>query len=377
MAEKMDINNDILSWARDFTSTDIKQCHKTFGQEKYDKWESGKDQPTYLELKKLGKLFRKPIAVFFFNNPPSFRSPMSNFRTLDNLNVIFSDNIVHKLENGRVMQLNLYELHEGVNPSSNLITEISFDVSSIQNTASQLRDILKINLKEQKKFSSPDDAFKRWREAFYNIGVYVFKDAFNDDSISGFCLYDPVFPVIFVNNSLAFNRQIFTLFHEIYHLIYQISGIDFLNDPEFKDLDYKKIEHGCNEFAGAFLVPDLDFLPQITENTLDYLHLFSKKYSVSREVILTKLFYNNLITLDTYINKREELYNDNFRNKGNSEKLTKGGGDYFLKIKSYKGHHYIDLVYNCYQNNKITLPQLANYLDMKVESINKLSSYLD
>jgi len=42
--------------------------------------------------------------------------------------------------------------------------------------------------------------------------VFVFKDAFRAEDYCGFSLFDPVFPLIYVNNSMPKSRQIFTLF---------------------------------------------------------------------------------------------------------------------------------------------------------------------
>ena len=38
------------------------------------------------------------------------------------------------------------------------------------------------------------------------------------------------FPVIVINNSMSFERQIFTLFHELYHLISDTSGAEIIRD---------------------------------------------------------------------------------------------------------------------------------------------------
>jgi Zn-dependent peptidase ImmA (M78 family) len=42
--------------------------------------------------------------------------------------------------------------------------------------------------------------------------VFVFKDAFRAEDYCGFSLFDPVFPLIYVNNSMPKSWQIFTLF---------------------------------------------------------------------------------------------------------------------------------------------------------------------
>ena len=95
-----------------------------------------------------------------------------------------------------------------------------------------------------------------WRSAFYNCGIYVFKDAFKEEKFSGFCLYDNQFPVIYINNSMSFSRQIFTLFHELCHIILKTSGIDKTDDDYLNRLsiDNKEIETFCNSFDGEFLV---------------------------------------------------------------------------------------------------------------------------
>jgi len=47
-----------------------------------------------------------------------------------------------------------------------------------------------------------DTALKKWRKAIESKGIYVFKEAFHLDDISGFCIYDYEFPVIYLNNSM-------------------------------------------------------------------------------------------------------------------------------------------------------------------------------
>ena len=56
------------------------------------------------------------------------------------------------------------------------------------------------------------------RASIEDKGIFVFKDAFRDDSVDGFCLVHEQFPVIYLNNSRSAVRQIFSLFHELAHL---------------------------------------------------------------------------------------------------------------------------------------------------------------
>ena len=50
-------------------------------------------------------------------------------------------------------------------------------------------------------WSSPREALENWRDHVEEKGVFVFKDAFQDDFIDGFCLFHEQFPVIYLNNS--------------------------------------------------------------------------------------------------------------------------------------------------------------------------------
>ena len=264
MAEKMTyINPEMLIWARQESGTIIDDVMEKFGADNIKAWESGNDYPTYSQLKDMCNYYRKPVAILFFPEPPILKSVVASCRTLPmKMDLIFSRNITKLLDEARVMQLNLYELYENKNPRINKINEEVFNCFDIKAVAKKLRRILNIRLEEQKKIKKYEDAFEIWRESFYQVGIYVFKTAFKDEGISGFCLYDNEFPVIYINNSFSLSRQIFTLFHEIYHLLYKTSGLDLFKDP--KDANYYKesdeiIERYCNKFAGEFLVPSDDF----------------------------------------------------------------------------------------------------------------------
>ncbi len=67
-------------------------------------------------------------------------------------------------------------------------------------------------------------ALKQWRQAVEDCGVFVFKAAFKQKDISGFCLMDESLPVIYLNNSTTKTRQIFSLLHELAHLLLSING---------------------------------------------------------------------------------------------------------------------------------------------------------
>jgi Zn-dependent peptidase ImmA (M78 family)/transcriptional regulator with XRE-family HTH domain len=380
MADKMTaVNPKLLIWAREASGTTLAEAEKKFGKDRLAKWETGSDFPTYPQLKAIGEFYRKPIAVFFFPQPPALKSLPSSCRTLpEDIYTQFNRGKVRLMDKARAMQINLYELNASKNPAVNILTKIAFDSTDIFDIAFQLRKLFGADLDFQKSIRKKEDAFEYWRECFYNLGVYVFKDAFKDDSISGFCIYDFEFPLIYINNSLAASRQIFTLFHEAYHIINKTSGVDLFNDTELLHYNFtsKDTEIACNLFAGAFLVPNDDFL-KITRHispTDKNVAKLASLYCVSSEVILRKFLDNKRITPEQYEEKREEFTQEYLRFEKVKNGKDNGGGDYYNTQASYKGKQYMELAFKKYYTKQIDIVHLAKYMDMKIPSVKGLAS---
>lgn len=375
MSEKMtSINPQILVWCRNASGISLEEASNKFGEEKISSWESGADFPTYNQLQQLCDFYRKPIAVCFFPEPPAYKSLPASFRTIPTIiqGSLLNHNIVKFIDEARVMQLNLYELNENNNIAYSFFASHNFS-TVLPKMAKELRQFLNVSLSQQKRIKKSSEHFEFWREKFSELGIYVFKNALGDNNISGFCLYDEVFPVIYINNSLSFTRQIFTLFHELCHIIFKTSGIDVLNDCTYHnslaatDLE---IERACNAFAGAFLVPDDDFAKQTrgktpTEKCVSDL---ATLYGVSREVILRKFLDAHCITPDEYVERSAQYTQDYFRTQQKSSN-NETRGNYYNTQASYKGTQYTELVFNRYYANRITLTQAAQYMNMKIPSI--------
>ncbi len=380
MAEKMtSINPSILVWARQSSSTPLDEAYSKFGKEQLDAWENGRDYPTYSQLKAICDYYRKPVAICFFPEPPHLKNIPSSCRTLPSqLHTVFSRNLIKCIDEARIMQINLYELCEDNNPAVHLFTNSCFDTDDIRRTADQFRFLLQAPLEEQKRIAKLEDAFEYWRERFHSVGIYVFKNAFKDEAVSGFCLYDDLFPVIYVNNSFAISRQIFTLFHEAFHLIVKTSGIDIFDDTGLRKYvkgDTEKIERYCNQFAGKFLIPDDDFSKHLggfppTENDISTL---ASLYKVSREVVLRKFLDAGNITPDEYT-LRSETYNADYLRFKKQKSDEKSGGNYYNTQATYKGRQYLDLAFTRYYARKISLVQLSKYLDMKISSLQSFAA---
>jgi len=232
------------------------------------------------------------------------------------------------------------------------------DVSA-RDMASQVREYLGIPIDVQTSWQSDEVALDQWRQALQDVGIFVFKDAFRADNYSGFSLYDETFPIIYVNNSSTKTRQIFTLFHELAHLLFQTSGVDTLSD-EFIPLlpaEAQKIEVLCNQFAAAFLLPDDELELAIVgrEPSEATAHELAALFHVSRESIFRRFLDRGLIDNATYTEAAQRWA---------SQQKKGTGGDYYNNQFAYLGGDYVSLVLNQYYTARISETQASDYLNI-------------
>ncbi|MBN2209979.1 MAG: ImmA/IrrE family metallo-endopeptidase [Sedimentisphaerales bacterium] len=384
MSEQIPVNPKVLRWARETAGYSIEDLITKFNRKRVtaaivEDWEEGNSSPSYEQLERLAyEIFKRPLALFFFPEPPDEETPRQSFRTLPQEEIdLMEPRLLYLIRRAKVMQENLKELFNEENPATKKI-HIDIRISpsdSVSDTAKTVRKYLDVNIKKQYALKSNDEALKFWRDVIEQYGVFVFKDAFKEEECSGFCLYDSQFPVIYLNNSQPKIRQIFTVFHELAHILFKTGGIDFRNNDFVNNMsgNNKRIEVFCNKFAGEFLVPSGDFKPhihnqEISDNLLDQL---AKKFSVSREVILRKCLDLNYIDSHFYETKVKKWEVERL-----SRQSPSSGGNPYLTKGAYLGHNYIDTAFGKYYQGLISKTQLADYLGMKEAHINKFEGYV-
>lgn len=373
--ERMPITPEVVAWAREWSGFGLADAKKTFP--KIAEWESGEAAPTYHQLEGLSDKFKVPVAVFFFPEPPNLPPIEETFRTLGPAQFDeIPPQIRLLLRKARAFQIGLDELNQGRNPAERLITrDLSFRLDDpVESIAAQARDYLGVSFEEQFKWKDDDSALKAWRKALLDVGVYVFKDAFKQDGYSGFSLYDSEFPIIYVNNSTAKTRQIFTLFHELAHLLFHTSGVDTLEDDFMDDLarDKQQIEIICNRLAACILMPEDVFDQELakrphSESSEDKAAKLARRFNVSREAIFRRFLERGLIAEAEYERKAK---------KWAEQQGGGGSGNYYYTAIAYLGREYITLAFQRYYQNRISYEQLGDYLDIKPKNLDKLEDYL-
>lgn len=382
MTQEIPINPNVLRWGRESASLAVEDVVTRLGRKSITvdtitAWEAGNGSPTYPQLETLAhEIYKRPVAVFFFPDIPDEETPKTAFRTLPEVLIDkLPPTIIKLYRKAKLHQIYLDELYEGAKPVDvSLIDCFTIrDMTSITAVTQAVRKMLDVPIEEQAKWHSLDTAFKKWRASLMAHGIFVFKEAFRNDDYSGFCLYSKKYPVIFINNSMPESRQIFTLFHELGHLLYHAGGVDFRSQEVVRSLqgDFLEFEVGANRFASEFLVPADAFSSVVAlqnanresvEITEKHIEKLAEYFSVSREVILRK--YLNLGLIDEHIYQQmtvkwAELAK---RNKG-----VKSGGNYYKTLRVYLGDKYIELVFKQFYRDKISIDSASEYLSIKAK----------
>lgn len=376
------INPTILRWARERAGYSLEDVAIEFGksQDAIEAWENGTQVPTYNQLEKLAyQLYKRPLALFFFPEAPAERDPATEFRTLPTPAVAqLSADTRYAVRLAISMQTALRELNGGKNPSEKpIFRTISAKAnSSPVRLATVVRERLGITLDKQRSWGSTTRALQVWRDKLQDGGVFVFKRSFKQREISGFCLIDAEFPVIFLNNSTSPSRQIFTLLHELAHILLHMSGVTVQDDLFIEALSGrdKSIEVLANKIAAETLVPTADFESQLPRGRIDdtYLESVAARYSVSREVILRRLLDRGLVGRPEY-ERRTAEWNDAYEK---SRASAPGGGDYYKTQIAYLGEKYLELAFNKFYQGQFGVDRLADLLNVRVKSVAGLEQAL-
>jgi len=377
------VNRRIIAWARAQSRISIEDLALRMGREPSEiaEWENenGKTFPSLTCLEDLAyKHLKVPLAVFFFPEPPKIEKAETKLRRLPDCELIrFSPDTFAKIRLGMGYQNSLKELTADVQPRKRIFDDISTVGLTAKELARKAREYIGITISKQLSYRSPEKAVKSFRFMFEEAGIFTFKNSFDDRFVSGFSLMDDEYPIIMVNNSNAFSRQLFTLVHELGHILYGINGVTDIDESYFDEMpdDERALEIKCNKFAAEILVPEEYFKKDLQGLRVvddDIVAVIAEKYSVSREVILRRMLDHAKVTPE-YYNKKSQEWNNDYRR---AKKGDKPRGDYYRTQLAYMGEGFAALAFHNYYSKRISRVDLAAHLNVKARNVNKLESYL-
>ena len=354
-----------LKYAREYYGLSIEEASKraSIKPDALAAFEAGNEFSTYPMLERLSELYNRPLLFFFFQSEPPQDQLLVEFRSSESQSGRPLEMQVRMMmEKADWYRLQLETLHTDTNTVRFFALLQQNQVETDQHLIQWLREQLDLPLKKQKtKFRKANELLEYLRDKLYQIGIYVFKDSFKADEVSGLCLYDEDYPVILLNNKMSFTRQIFTVFHEIYHLFTKETDVYYTKYEE---------EKACDQFASEFLVPKVDFQAQLANVTefesIELISALADEYTVSWATIAYRLMKLGKISKSFYT----RIHMDGVR-KANS--ASAAGNFYYTRI-SYLGVPYLKSVFSGYYTGKISIADVGRYTGLKVSHISRMLS---
>lgn len=174
----------------------------------------------------------------------------------------------------------------------------------------------------------------------------------------GYCLYDKYAPVIFLNNKDSNRAKIFTLLHELAHILYGENAITAQYNQHLK------LEKFCNNIAGEIIIPKKDILRLWDKNKSirDNAEIIEKEYLASKEAIATKARNLKLISQKEY-----KKYIEYLRNM--PTKKPYGRNETFKKIIKENSRNFTEAIITQTLNNKLDFKSAMEYLGIKNQKI--------
>ncbi len=365
----------VLIWARESIGMSVDEVVKkisgiTINAIKGWETKGSAAKPTFAQIEKLSKIYKRPLSAFLLPAPPKEPPFPKDFRTLPSEEKQSLKPKTHlAIRKARRFQYSAIELIKESGEESKKISIRANPSDNPEILAEKVRMQFGIKGFPSRVSFTKEAALDEWIKILENNGILVFQISITmNKEIRGFSLIDEDAPAIVLRRSDETSAKIFTLFHELAHLLLREGGICDLES----DVSHERF---CNHFAGAFLVPKDKLLNhsivktnvRVREWPENFLRGIAQDFCVSKEVILRRLWILDLTTREYYLKKHKEWKSKYKKPFGRKDKKTE------IKIcLQERGKKYTSMVFDAYEHKKIDEMRVADYLGVTSDKIPKV-----
>ena len=348
--------------------------------ERLRQWEQGQEHPSIAQLRKLGEVYKRPIAVFFLPAPPQGFDPQREFRRLPGLiPQRESPEFRLALRTALFRREAARELYESLGEPVPQCTAVVLPNEDEEAVSQRVRELLNVNWDTQLGWDGPYAALNAWRDAVEREGVLVFQTGDVElNEMRGTSVAHGPLPVILLNSADAPHGRVFTLLHEFIHILltnggHRTSAMEGQRLPEDQLL-----ERVSNRFAAATLMPRRPFLaeasnhPEALAGDDQGLRRFANRIKVSPEAILRRLLSLQRVPASLYRQKRRSWQQQSWY----APPQTAGGPPIEVKVVSSVGRPFAALVLEGYQRNAVSSADVVDFLGIQLKYLDRIARQL-
>lgn len=368
---RVTVNGPVLAWARTAAGLTVQEAAKRAGvkPERYEAWEQSGQAMTLGQLEALAKAFGRTPAFFFIPKAPqSHDTPEQDFRgTGATRSPALAREILRASERRRAFIASTNDWIDRQVPALPPNTTLTDFIPTV-------REALGVSIETQTGFKDAATALRTWIDAVNRrFGVLVFQmSGIPLDECRGFSVYEAQHSVIVINGADTVEARIFTLFHELGHLILRSGGICTLYTPS-------GVERRCNAFAGALLIP-----PAFVQNLdvpLDHLSELAALLKVSQSAVAVRLRDLNIITqeqLNAVLAEAARIIAEARERQRERQRESDKKGfvpRYELQLRNL-GRWYVGTVLDAMNSEAISRTDAAYYLESKLSTVARMEQVL-
>lgn len=366
----MTVNGAVLAWARNAAGLTPAEAAKRANvkSERYEAWERS-EAMTLGQLEALARAFRRTPAFFLMPGPPEVADvPDQDFRGAGaTQSPALAREIIRAGERRKAFMAASGER------DGRRVRSVDPD-AALGDLVEEVREDLGVSIQMQMAFPDASVALRTWIDAVNRTyGVLVFQmSGIPMEECRGFSIYEDEHAIIVLNGADTVEARVFTLFHEVAHLILRSGGICTLYTPS-------NVERRCNRFAGAFLVP----LPLVgdLDEPLTRLAEVSSLLRVSQSTVAVRLRDLEKITqgqLNAVLAEAAQIAAEiRERQKERQRQSDKKGfvPRYQLQLRNL-GRWYVGTVLDAMNRDAISRTDAAYFLESKLSTVARMEQEL-
>lgn len=376
------VNHEMLVWARFetpfATTADVANHISGFNSDLIDKWECGEELPSITEAKKLANLYKVPFATFYLTNPPEKKVKAYTDRRTYN-NTVYREvsyelwsEICRVTGNRQIIE----DLTEEIEYKNLPTIEVGLNEKQI---ADIIRQHLGMELPFKNKTAYKNNGFTFYRGLLEHHGIMVAQiTGVSLSEMRGISMYYDTFPIIAINNKDFERAKVFSLFHEVAHLVRRSSSLCLIDFDERND-EEEKI---CDRIAAEVLMPEESFR-RVASSIFDKygewsdlcLVAIADKYAVSTFSVVRRLHELNIITKSMYFSIYQRI-SDKFQEDQEFILLSKEEKEfkvkYYITYLSKEGYLFPKKVLSAYSRGDISYGEMCSTLNVKGKHISNI-----
>lgn len=367
----------VLVWARDSAGMSLEAAAHKVGVrlDQLSSWEAGTTRPSIPQLRKIAVAYRRPLATFYLSEPPKRFEVMHDFRRLTRSGAPpqRTPKLAYEIRRAYDRREWALELGAEVEQALPVFGPRATVNDNVEEVAARLRNAIKITLEAQGSWRLDNEAFKGWRTVVERAGVLTLQATTLElDEARGFSISRKPLPAVVVNIKDAPRGRIFTLLHELTHIMLNEGGICDLHDAD--------IEAFCNRVAGAALFPKDAVLHSVTVRhhrkgevawSDAELRDLSRQFGGSREAALVRLLTLKLTTQSFYDHMHDRFLHQ-YEQQQKEKQEAEGFPPPHVIALSSAGALFTNLVLENLNRDKITASDVSDYLQIRLKHLKDL-----